>query len=328
MEKFVDQILSDHRGQIIICNILDGLDEGLYNKDFICKLLDWWKVLYSHMGGSKSTLLSTLNALVFNQMPIGFRKGIIKPNFRLICCRKTRVINDDTELTTVIPVFVFKFIIHKKDMDRLHSQGVEFPSDEWQPWNEEAINSLMNLPDAHRKIRIDAGKTISKHLLWYTIKKGFENALLKGTDYADQVRDALGLVHHEQGKILIALHLSGNALKYVNSGRPTFSDAGIHKRFKTRADKLTNKQRKAWGHTADLGHFASGKPCVDGLPERIAEPIGNNALIDSPEVHFTPLGKVKMSRGNTVNDNDQCFVAHLLKSRSVDKLKQTILSIL
>jgi hypothetical protein len=328
MNRFVDQLLADYRGQIIVCNIIDGLDENLYDENFIRNLLDWWKDLYLlQTSPSYSAMLLTLPILVFENVPNGFRVGMTKPNFRLICCRPIRLINDETKLTTVVSASTFRRIINKKDLDRLHSQGVEFPSHGSLPWNEEAINSLMKLPQTHRHIRLDAGETIGRYLLWYTMKKDFEVVLSVVVDSADQSRDSLGLVQYKEGEILIALYFSGKALKNISSGRPTFSDAGTHTRFKTCADTSINRRRNTWGHTTNLRHFASGKQNLDGLPERIADPIDEKAL-ENEKIGFTPLGRVKVSRGDTIYDDNACFAKRLLKNRSVDILKHKIMRIL
>lgn len=329
--KFLDRLLIDFRGQIIFCNILDGLNEKLYNTQLIRDFFDWWLALYlNQKGSSVNAMLATMETLVFENVPKGFRPGTPKPNFRLICCRQPRLNNTESELTTVIPVFVFKDIISRADQNRLISQGIEFPSDKRQPWSNEALKALMELPDVHRSIRLEAGRTIGRQhrLVWFTRRTDMDKVLSGCMNYADQTRDSLGLVHHESDEILIALHFSGKALKYVNSGRPAFSDAGTHRRFKTRADIASNRKRSAWGYTTDLRHFAAGRRYVDGLPERVADPIDEKALAEEPKISFTPLGKVTISRGNTKDDNDERFANRLLNGRDRSSIKKEILSIL
>lgn len=331
-EQFLDMLLSDPRGQVIVCNILDGISENLYDEKFIKELFDWWQALYlKQKSRSLSAMLATLNTLVFENLPKGFRSGIKRPNFRIFCRRQIQHINtDESEFTTVVPVFILKVISSKEDLDRLLSQGIEFPLDERQQWKVDAINALMGLPEAHRKVRIDRGATIGRppYVLWYTIKHDFEDILSTSGEHADKARDALGLVHHQSGKFLTALYFSGKALNHVSSGRPTFADAGTHFRFKTRADSEDNRKRSEWGHAADLEHFANGAPVIDGLPERISEPIGEKALAKASEIGFTPLGETKKSRGKTIEDDDARFALRLLNGRDTNKIKHEILGII
>jgi hypothetical protein len=313
---------------------MDGLSERLYDKEFVRQFFDWWLALYEHDRSALSPIekmIGTMEALVFESViPGGFRMGTRKPDFRLICQRQHRLSNKDSELTTIIKGFILKKIISEKDRQRLASRGIVLPSYEWQPWSDRAIMALIKLPDADRKISLKVGRTIGGlgRLVWFTRRKDLGKVLLNCTKYADQTRDSLGLAHHKSGEILIALHFSGKALQHVKNGRPTFSDAGEHKRFKTHADKASNRKRRAWGHCVDLSHLLANKHDVDGLPERIAYPINKKALVGSPKISFTPLGKVIDSRGDDTNDDDSCFANRLLNRRNVSTIRRDILNII
>lgn len=329
--QFIDRLLADFRGLIVVCNILDGLNERMYEESFVQQFFDWWLSLYVYEGcGSINKMLATMSAIVFNNGYKGFRSGTPKPDFRLICCRNPRLNSVECELTTVIPVFVFKNIMSRNDLKRLISQGVEFPSDVRHPWVSEALDSLMELPDANRYISLGAGRTIGREnsLVWFTKKDHLDKILSKNMDHADRTRDSLGLVHRKSGDIMIALHFSNKVLKYIISGRPIFSDAGVHRRFKALADKTSNRRRSAWGYTTDLKSFADKKRYLDGLPERVANPIDENAMVEEPKIKFTPLGVVKQSRGNTADDNDECFANRLMNGRNIPSIKNEILNVL
>jgi hypothetical protein len=136
-------------------------------------------------------------------------------------------------------------------------------------------------------------------------------------ELAESVRDQLGLIHFVTGHILIALGLAGAALRGVTSARPTFLDAGAHRRFRHRPDAPPGPCGQGWGMTAHLGGVLHSAANVDGLPERVSEPI---AIKDAGYVGVRPLGEVRTNRGLEVTDDDRAFADRLLRGRTSDEL--------
>jgi len=329
-DVFLDKLLSDYRGQIIVCNILGGLNGSLYDTNYIKEIFSWWLDLCNYNKITSShTIIAMLNSLVFENMPRGFRPHIPKPDFKLLCRRKTDLINDSNKLTTVVSTFIFSILISNDDLRRLYSVGVEFPSDYSQPMKDDALKALMDLPEADRVFRLKAGAAIgNKKLVWFSMKDRMENILSSAVNSADAVRDVLGLVHRKPDDVIIALYLSAKVLNHVNCARPTFADASTNTRFKAIADEVLNRKRSSWGHTAHLDYFANKRSSIDGLPERITSPIDQAAMVDAPINRFIPLGKVTTLRGHTVDDDDAEYARRLLSVRNIHQLKVSMLGII
>jgi hypothetical protein len=328
---FIDLLLGNDQGQIVLSNILNGLDEGLFEVAFVHMLFDWWIDLCDSKSYTTSTtVLAALNVLIFKSQPPGFRPHLIKPNFKLTCRRLSRH-STDSELTTVVSAFVLGLIIHADDKRRLIAAGFEFPTSYDQAVSDSALAKLMALPELSRKIRLDVNSKIGgTDLVWFTPRLGLERVLATMANCAEKARDMLGLANKKPGDVMIALHFSATALKYVTNARPTFADAGNEPRFKALADSTSLRKRKAWGYTANLDHFATGKIKLDGLPERVSAPIDKNALKEAPEIVFAPLGRVSTNRGHTASDSHAQFAIHLRnqKSRSTNDMRREMIAII
>jgi len=225
---------------------------------------------------------------------------------------------------------IFSLLIHPDDKGRLYAHGVEFPSNSSTIINDDALDSLMNLSDTNRRVRLKPDAAIGgKKLVWLTTKELLDKVILNSTNPADKIRDMLGLVHQKPNQVLIALHFQAERIQdSVIFGRPTFADASTHKRFSTRAERQSNRKRVGWGHTVDLELLAANKPFVDGVPERIMSPISATSFNDSPIISFTPLNKIMIERGKDALDNDGAFSLRLERGRDESTLKIKMMDIL
>lgn len=329
--ELIDLLLDNDQGRIIICNILNGLDEELFDDEFVRTLFDWWSDLcVATSSTSITSVLAALNALIFKSSPPRFREGITKPDFQIFCRKKSRFVNG-TEMTTVVSAFVFGLIIHPTDKNQLVVNGFEFPTSKDQVVNDSALSKLIALPESARRIRLNPSVSIGENLVWYTPRLELEKKLVSATNHANKTRDLLGLAHKKSGDVMIALHFDAAALKFVKNGRPIFADAGNEPRFKAVADNISARKNKAWGRTADLELFSSGKLKLDGLPERVCSPINHEALRACPEILFTPLGRVTSNSGETAYDSNSLFAQHLMshyKTRTKAKMRREMIAII
>jgi hypothetical protein len=328
--EFLDRFLADDRGIIVACNILDGLNGGMYNADFIRLIFDWWIGLCNHQNiASSHMIIAALNSLVYEKSPRGFRHADPKPEFKFSCRRKTRLVNDDNEFTTVVSSYIFSLIISNADSRRFYSKGVEFPSTNNQPMKDDALRALMDLHEVDCVFRLKVDSAIGgEKMVWFSIKELVESAVSSAANTANEARDVLGLANRKPDDVIIALHLPAMVLRHVDCARPTFADATTNERFKTMADTASNKKRSSWGHTANLGHLASNRSSLDGFPERIAAPIAQASTTGAPVFTFTPLGKITTLRGHTAYDSDMGYARRLASGRNMHQIKTALLGII
>ncbi len=157
-------------------------------------------------------------------------------------------------------------------------------------------------------VSLRRGKTLGRRtgLLWITQRKEVE-PYINFTDAADRVRDRLGLIHYKSRRRLLRLRIRPTMLAGKSVGRPTFADAGSHRRFKAAADKAANRRRQSWGFSADLSLFEGGAKWIDGAPERVVCPLKTED-VESVEIQY--LGEVSITRGSAPND-DEAFAQRL-----------------
>lgn len=304
-QHFVDRLLRHPRWVIVLCNILDGLDAGLYDQDFVRNAVDWWRESFLRRKGMEPTsnedalLSETLDMLVT-------QKSLSGQPFRL----KTKVPITAEDTTTsyahsMAAESLLRWVLHEDDQNALAADailGVGIPA---------FLNHSISSP-----VRIGPGKCIGKPG-GVVFLAPFDDVapLLASMDKSNLVRDRLGLVHWEQHKEYVTLELAADAPALSLLGRPTFVDAGAHRRFKAVACESANKSRDDWGFTLDLEQFANTSAVADGLPERVSELIDANG-ISSFMLH--PLGLVAAeNRATTPKDDDKNFAECLCNGRDV-----------
>jgi hypothetical protein len=152
------------------------------------------------------------------------------------------------------------------------------------------------------------GFSIGYPLVWITPRDAFDAVIQGRSDKASDSRDYLGLVHHQTNVHLIALHIPASAVKLVESNRPTFADAGQHRRFLVSC--LPASFAHDWGQTLDLAQLEEGSTVASGGAERVAARIQAQHLAGLP-LQFDYLGKVRSSRGMG-DATDVAFAEQLL----------------
>lgn len=335
---FLDCLLGCPRGQIVLCNILDGLDEGLFSQDFVREVFHWWHRYFLFRFpaaadcGEDEELLATLDLLLFAPPPPAYPGSATRPDFRLACNWAEKKPEDEgyAHVTDV-----HGFIYHL-----MSSEGRERNLDDIlvdpEPTGKEVEGFNLKGP---RKVQLKgrnvdgSAMTLGRRgkVLWHTAASGL---VQKGkvTSSADDVRDRLGLIHYAKGTALMAIRIPADVLATGKTGRPTFADAGSHARFKAGADSATHRDEKAWGHAADLKLVATGGKVVDGWPERVAEPIPT-ARFRRREVETLPLQTLADTRGLTDSppnrDDHQAFAERLLaRHTDLNTLRNRVLAVI
>lgn len=325
---FVQKLLSGHEGEIIVCNILDGREAGLYGDDEIKLYFDWWMALCEHIGASDlRSILAVMDKLTPNGLPPDFRPSVARPDFLFICRRQHRRPSGTPTISAVLPAFVVRGKSTLDSCRRLAVKGgcvlmMSTRSD----WAEDDVRSFLSIPDSERYVEIQPGAEIGNEILWVTITDRLKAAIARAAGKADAARDILGLSHRRKPDVLVALHFPWRGVDHRRSGRPTFMDARVHNRFMSLPRRAANRKARSWGRTLDLGAVPRRR-LKDGLPERVCCPIDHSVLTDR-RIEFTPLGRLEESRASSRVDDDCAYSRLLRGSRTCADLYKDLVDIL
>lgn len=307
-QDFVDKLLPESPQPlwlIVTCNVLDGLDAGLYDQDFVREAIDRWREEFLRFKASSPTeddkdlLSASLDELVTYKTPSG----------QSFCLRS--VVSTSEELVLSYS--------HSMRADSFVSKVL--PAEEQEALAEEGklgragIAVFPNLSTSF-ECRVGERQGIGQPKKVVFLAPFSKVAPLLGNkNKSSLVRDRLGLVHWKQGAEYVALEIAYEVPTSSCLGRPTFVDAGAHRRFKAVASDPTNKSRAAWGFTLDLEQFAKTSAVTDGIGERVCERI-EGSRISSVLLH--PLGFLSAEdRATTASDNDAKYAECLCNGRSV-----------
>lgn len=332
IEKFIEKLLSHPKTVIVLCNILNGHRLGLFGVNFVQELIDWWAALYVWQIKTKraagiplddecTMLLGSLDRLIFEASPAGFRTSIVKPDFLLKCAyRPINTTKPISYLHTLNAEFVFRDLLRKEIRDKLASTGfITYPPDPGRYRIKHVKLSSNDFDSRKYKLGRDG------YVIFITPADGIKK-IMKKTKAADSVRDSLGLIEKHVGVDLVAIEFTCSTMNDNNHARPTIGDAGSYRRFKTLADNVINQKETTWGFTADLEKFAATQSDIDGMPERVSLPIPFSQL---ENIKLVNLGKVTDPRGNLIKvDDDSSFQDKLLASRNLNKINLEILKLL
>ena len=296
-QNFVSQLLSSEnpRWVIVLCNILDGLDAKLYDEDFVREAIGGWRSgSLRHQGtlpddDQLKTDLDTLATKFRLKCPVSDTKNEVVGNYAHAMSAES----------------FLRWVVHSDNRNAQLS---------------DAEVGIIGVPRfvASRKVRIAPGKGIGEPGRVVFLAPFADLApLLSSSTKANDVRDRAGLMKWKKGQEYIVLELDARELAAVRLSRPTFADAGSHRRFKAVASDPANHSRSDWGFTLDLNHFVTTGTAVDGIPERVCARIeaGNISSITLHPLEF-------VSTGNP--GDDEAYARCLLRGRSVVDIETRI----
>jgi hypothetical protein len=310
----ISRLLSHDLGVIVCCNIVDGLQLGLFDNRLVRTTFDWWESLcvHSNITDPKKTIYA-LRDLAFDtgNLPGDFRAGVPRPDLSFIAKRKAGSSAKNKQAATVMPAERLSEKMTGADLLRLeNSYGVRFPKSR-REWTPAIIDRVQALPDAQRVFTIPSIIDLHPICLWYTRETDLRSCLNSASVRSNAARDMLGLVHYKEGTPVAVLYFSRDDLKGGLDDRPTFTEAADNRRFKSSADSPAYKKRRSWGQAADLQKVADGEAVIDGCPERICKPNHH-----SFQIGFDVLGTTLGVRGASIGPDSDTAFARLLVDRS------------
>ena len=319
-EQVVDGLLDSVGGQIVACNIVAGLDNQLIEPALVREVLAWMGILADHQRYAGSTGLVRALAHLQTGEVSPDSASAKPPDFRLRGDAKPTPFQ--VEVSCVLPVHVVGDLVSDQDNDRLAREGFAMPTSSADFIASSTIREWKSKPASARTVRFDAEAYLGRRrsVMWFTPREAIEETLKaeNDEDQAQRTRDALGLVHHQAGALLAALHFPPATLAGCPSARPTFADAAGHKRFKTWPDDAAARKNSDWGRTVDLRALDAASPSLDGCPERVTK-AADGAVLRNGSFEFELLGTVRNSVG-AGEAADAAFAKRLASGLTVPKI--------
>ena len=314
IEEVVERLLETVGGQVVACNVVAGVENGLVDAAWAAEVLAWMGTLASH-----EDVLGALDDLRLHKPPTALLSHVPDVRLRTIGA----AVPFDVEVSHVLPARNLRGLISDEDMRRLRREGLTLP------WAEPEflapdMEAWQGKPADVRMVRVNPTATLGRphDVVWFTRRTALKDALaaVPPDAHAQRARDVLGLVHHQRGAILAAMHFQPPTLSACPSARPTFADAGSSARFRAWPDDEAAREEHSWGRTVDLHALNASAASVDGCPERIAKPIEGHSFSNDATFEFELLGAVQAS-ADQGDAADAAFAKRLSNGRTAAELR-------
>ena len=319
-EQVVERLLATASGQIVACNIVAGIQHGLVDAAWAAGVLAWMGELGSHAKyADAAEFRRALDDLRMHRPPA--RLPADPPDVRLGGTDTPGPF--EVEVSWVQPAWRLGELMSPEDHERFAREGLVLPSSSSDALSTAMVNEWQSRSAPTRMARVKPTVTLGRphDVVWFTRRSVFRDALdaVSPTLRGHRAREVLGLVHYREGAMLAAMHFQPPTLSACLSARPTFADAGRHRRFKTWPDDQAARKERGWGRTVDLHALHAAIASVDGCPERIAKSIPGHSLANGATFEFELLGAVQASadQGDVA---DAAFATRLSNGRTVAEL--------
>ena len=320
-DQVVERLLETVGGQIVACNVLAGVQNGLVDAAWATEVLAWMGTVGGHADYADSAgILRALEVLRTRRstvLPHG------APDIRLRGADAPSPFQ--VEVSWVQPAWKLRRLVSSEDRERLAREGLVLPTSRAGVLSTATVDEWRNKPALARTVRVEPAATVGgrRHdVVWFTRRAALDEAVVgvSPSVRAQRTRDLLGLVHHQEGAMLVAMHFQPPTLSACPSARPTFADAGMHTRFKAWPDDEAARKDRSWGRTVDLHALDESAASVDGCPERVANTIDGHSLADGATFEFELLGAVQApaAQGDAAR---AAFASRLLNGRTVAELE-------
>jgi hypothetical protein len=293
---------------IVASNVRDGESLALHPEGFVKRISDAVRSgihkRFPHGGASHEDLIVELEAICLGELPD--RKG---SDF-LLGAESVGFDSGDEWYTTVTKVEHWLRIVDSSTLNALSRQAnVAMP---FKPMSGSLDPSLIKILSTVKKGEFTPSINfkIGHPLVWITPRMRLEERIATSDRPAERARDHLGLVHHSAGTHLMALHLPASTIELVKSNRPTFADAGQHRRFMVLPPEVPAPFPQSWGQTLDLAEFEDSSRLASGGAERVCARIGADQL-NGQKIGFEYLGSIRLARGQG-SEADDIFASEMV----------------
>ena len=315
--QVVERLLETVGGQIVVCNVLTGIQNGLVDSVWAAEALALMGEIGSDADYADPTRLLGLLDDLRTRPSTASSSGL--PDIKLGSTDAPAPF--EVEVTSVLPAWLLGKLMSRDDKRRLMRENLALPRSRGDVLSPRMVNKWRNEPAEVRTVRANPAAELGRQddVVWFTRRSALKEALAAVPDslHAQRARDVLGLVHQQEGAMLAAMHFQPPTLSACPSARPTFADAGgRHTRFKAWPDDELARRDRSWGRTVDLRALNAHAASVDGCPERIARSTRGDALANGATFEFELLGTVQA----TADQGDADFATRLSNGRSAAEL--------
>ena len=326
-EQVVERLLESVGGQIVACNVAAGIQNGLVDAAWATKVLAWIGTLGALEDYREpAQLVRALDDLQTRGFPPSASLPSDPPDIRLGGVDAS--VPFEVEVSCVLPAWRLVGLVLDQDRQRLVRAGLALPRSSTDVLTAAMVDQWQRSPARARMVRLDPAATLGRQhsVIWFAPRESLEAALATEVPnaHAQRARDLLGLVHHQEGTMLAAMHFQPPTLSARASARPTFADAGGHTRFKTWPDGGAARSQRDWGHTVDLRALDASDASLDGCPERVIASIDDGALSNDATFELEMLGPV---RTPVADGGDAAFAKRLLNGRTVTDLSTELMAL-
>ena len=316
-DQVIDRLLQCAAGQIVACNIVAGIENGLIDRRWVSEVLALMGALGDLDGYAEPMqFVRALDDLKTRTYPPNASLPMEQPDIRMHGAAEPTPF--EVEVSCVLPAWVLGKVMSSEDKRRLAREGLAMPTSPTDFLADSTIDEWRNRPRSARTAHLDPASSLSREqhsVVWFTRRDALAEALAAedAIDHAQRTRDLLGLVHHQQGVMLSILHFPPRTMSACLSSRPTFADAGSHARFKTWPDGDAARKLLDWGNTVDLRALDAAATSVDGCPERVTKTFEGRSLSNNGTFEFDLLGAVQTPLGRS-DAADAAFANRLMDS--------------
>ena len=315
--QVIDRMLQCTAGQIVACNIVAGVDNGLIDRSLPKEAFDWLGRLAAFRPRYQEPreLVKALVVLRDGDFPTSVKRLASPPEFRLRGDPAIAPRDLTGDVSCILPAWLLNQLIASNDLERLRAEGLVFPSSTGGFRSAATVARWRRMPAVKRRVRFNPDAVLGRRdsVVWFTRRRDLAVALGRRDrrDRAQRARDSLGLVHHERGVVLAAAHFPARIFEHQASARPAFADAADHRRFRTWPDGRRARSNRRWGYTVDLRALDRGAASADGCPERVTREIPGSDLPEDGRFELDLLGAVEEALGEDP-DADDAYAARLL----------------
>ena len=294
----VDYLVKGVVGQIVACNIIASLREGLVERDMVVEMFEALSRFGKREGFREST--DVVSGLL--ELRDGERSDIDPAG--VVATMRLRGIRPEADddlrgnASIVMPASTARRLLGPSEDDAM-AHGLKLVASTTDPESDENVAYWQGRESEKRRWPMDPNTKLGRprEVLWFVRRDDLKAGLggVAPREQGQRAHEYLGLARRI-GEVLVAVHFPADAI--AQSVRPTFFDGINHRRYRAWPDGALAQKDRTWGRTVDLLALQNRASSMDGAPERVAQPFRPPGMIE-----FEMLGRVERHSGGDSRDD-------------------------